>query len=233
MKDDTLKSLRKIKLKKDADGRYTPSDLADMIARGTVVLYQSANLGVANGWAGVVEETGDLANIQSDTYVDPETVMAENTDVIMKEIKDIVRAEKYAYAKNAKNEAGTGAKLATEEWSVEQVGADATRTVRIGADGTTPRHFNDWTLYELFKSALDGATSKTFDNVVNKKVDMLQTEFDWRNPFSANLKLFVIIQTALEAYGQPANYPDRLLVSSVTSKLRHSSHGGTNLKKCS
>ena len=40
---------------------------------------------------------------------------------------------------------------------------------------------------------------------------MLQTNFDWRKLF-ANLELFVTIQTALAAYGQPANIPEQILV---------------------
>ena len=88
MREDTLKNLCKIKVVKDTNVNFTPSDLDDIILKATVVLYDQHNPGVKKGWAGIVEETGDLANTKSDTHVDPETVIKDTTDVNMKDITE-------------------------------------------------------------------------------------------------------------------------------------------------
>ena len=135
MREGTLKNLRSIKLAEDANDNFTPSDLEYIILRATVMLYEQHNPGVQKGWAGIVEETGDLANIKSDTHVDPEKVIKNTVDVNMKDITESAHTKKCAYRGNSKSEAGVGAKLGTKDWFLEQVGLDATRTILIGADG--------------------------------------------------------------------------------------------------
>ena len=153
-----------------------------------------------------------MSKVQSDTYVDPETVITNTVHLVMKKIDNSDRAERYADRENSKNEGAVGAKLGLKDWFIGEVGEVAVRSVIFEANGTTIAHFDMFTIPELYASAKEVATDKSIDEVVREMVDLLQTQFDWRDSFATNLKKLETAQKAIETSGQPTSIPQRLLV---------------------
>ena len=212
VKGTILALLRPIKLTKNEHGHYTPAAIDEIINRAAAALKEHHNQGCKDGFAGIADATDALSQVKSDTYVDPEDVLANTVHEKMKKIDTSDRAERYADRENAKYEGALGAKFAVKEWFVGEVGEDAVRTVIFEANRTTIAHHDTFTIPELYACAKEVATDKSPDEVVVELVELLQTQFDFRDPFSTNLKKLETAQTAVETSGQPTSIPQRLIV---------------------
>ncbi len=110
-------------------------------------------------------------------------------------------AQEEANRLNVINQSIIGAKEGVVEAVSKLVGSDITDAILQTADGSDFKSFNDYTLYEVMKAAIDRANRPTKNDVLEQPIEVINYPFDFRKKVSVNMELMQSNAAQMAKYG--------------------------------
>jgi hypothetical protein len=100
-----------------------------------------------------------------------------------------VEAQEEADQLNVINQLVISTKEGVVEAITKLVGSNVTNAILRTADGSNHKSINDFTLFELMKSAIDGADRPSTNDVLEQLLKVINDSFDFRKKISVNIEL--------------------------------------------
>ncbi len=104
-----------------------------------------------------------------------------------------------------------GAKVGVVEAITKLVGSNVTNAILRTADGSDHKSINDFTLFEVMKSAIDGADRSSTNNVLEQLLEVINHRFDFRKKISINMELMQLNTVQIATYGIVIGIPQLML----------------------
>ncbi len=104
-----------------------------------------------------------------------------------------------------------GAKVGVVEAITKLVGSNVTNAILRTADGSDHNSINDFTLFEVMKSAINGADQSSTNNVLEQLLEVINHRFDFRKKISINMELMQLNTAQIATHGIVIGIPQLML----------------------
>ncbi len=91
------------------------------------------------------------------------------------------------------------------------VGSNVTNAILRMANGSDHKSINNFTLFEVMKSAIDGADRPSTNNVLEQLLEIINHNFDFRKKVSVNMELMQLNAARMATYGIVIGIPQLML----------------------
>jgi hypothetical protein len=94
-----------------------------------------------------------------------------------------------------------GAKEGVLKAITKLVGNNVTNAILRTADGSDHKSIDNFTLFEMIKSAINGADRPPTNNVLEQLLEVINHSFDFRKKISINMELMQLHAAQMATYG--------------------------------
>jgi hypothetical protein len=137
-------------------------------------------------------------------------------------------AQEEADQLNVINQSVIGAKEGVVEAVSKLVDSNITGTILRMADGSNHKSFNDFTLYDVMKVAIDGADQPSTNDVLKQLLEVINHTFNFCKKVSVNMELMQSNAAQMATYGIVIGIPQLTLtlLANIKTATKSDYHGG-------
>jgi hypothetical protein len=123
-----------------------------------------------------------------------------------------VEAQEEANQLNVINQSVIGTKKGVVEAITKLVGSDVTNAILRMADGSDHKSIDNFTLFEVMKSATDGANRPPMNDLLEQLLEVINHNFDFCKKVSINMELMQSNTARMATYGVIIGIPQLTLM---------------------
>ncbi len=112
---------------------------------------------------------------------------------------------------NVINQLVIGAKEGVVKAITKLVGSNVTDAILRTADGSNHKSINNFTLFEVMKSAIDGANQPSTNDVLEQLLEVINHSFNFCKKISVNMELMQLNMAQMATYGIVIGIPQLTL----------------------
>jgi hypothetical protein len=135
-------------------------------------------------------------------------------------------AQEEADRLNVINQSVIGAKVGVVEAITKLVGSDVTNAILWTANGSDHKSIDNFTLFEVMKSAINGADRQSTNNVLEQLLEVINHNFDFRKKVSINMELMQSKAAQMATYSIIIGIPQLTLTLLANIKTATKSNYG-------
>jgi hypothetical protein len=136
---------------------------------------------------------------------------ASTSKTVLPSITSRVEAQEEAYQLNVINQLVIGSKEGVVKAITKLVGSNVTNAILRTANSSNHKSINNFTLFEVMKSAIDGADRPSMNNVLEQLLEVINHNFDFRKKISINMELMQSNASRMATYGIVIGIPQLTL----------------------
>jgi hypothetical protein len=137
---------------------------------------------------------------------------ASTGKTILPSITSRAEAQEEANQLNVISQLVIGTKEGVVEAITKLVGSDITDAILWMADGSNHKSINNFTLFEVMKSAIDGAGQPSTNDVLDHLLEVINHNFNFRKKISVNMELMQSNAARMATYGIVIGIPQLTLM---------------------
>jgi hypothetical protein len=214
IKQQVLNGVNKLTLQKNEHGQYM-HDAILLLQKGIrcvlISQFNPSNLG--KGMEKLLNDGNNLLTLVKSTdaitasYVIKKVKnradkLTESTGkTVLPSITSRVEAQEEANWLNVINQLVIGTKEGVVEAITKLVASNVTDAILRTADGSINKSIDDFTLFEVMKSAINGADQPSTNNVMEQLLEVINHSFDFRKKISVNMELMKSNTAQMSTYG--------------------------------
>jgi hypothetical protein len=224
-KQQVLDGVNKLTLQTNKHGRYT-HDAILLLKKGIrrVLISQFNPSNPGKGMEKLLNDGNNLLTLVKSTdvitasYIIKEVkqradeLTASTGKTVSPSITARVETQEKANQLNVINQLVIGAKEGVVEAITKLVGSDVTNTILRTANGSDHKSIDNFTLFEVIKSAIDGADRPFTNDVLEQLLEVINHNFDFHKKVSINMELMQLNAARMATYGIIIGIPQLMLI---------------------
>jgi hypothetical protein len=238
-KQQVLDIVNKLTLQTNKHGQYT-HDAILLLQKGIrhVLISQFNPSNPGKGMEKLLNDGNNLPTLVKSTDVitasyvikkaknRADKLTASTGKTILPSITSQAEAQEEANQLNVINQLVIGAKEGVVEAITKLVGSDVTKAILRTAGGSDHKSIDNFTLFEVIKSAINGADRPSSNDVLEQLLEVINHCFDFRKKISVNMELMQSNAARMATYGIIIGIPQLTLTLLANIKTATKSNYG-------